>query len=393
MHKHLFVSVVVVLVLSTSAFAVRYPIASMTGPDPGQVGAIAAQGNILAVSFAENASQIDLYSQGNWEPLAVLTIASDPNAVIRSIAITPGYIVSGSYEPSSGIGSAYVFQLPSGGQWQDENETAELSPSDPQNGNAFGVAVAAWGTTVVVGAPLVGSYPETYGKGYVFVEPDQGWANVTETAQLTSSNQSNGEELGAAVGTIGLVGENGNEIALSAPYQRDQNGVNAGAVYIYEEPQRGWSDMTETTTLTDNGAGSSTGLGYSIGFGKDTIVAAEPGEGLNGSVAVYEKNLQWQTTSQPNVRITNSQVYNWISVAIREDGSRIVACCGTNTPHKGNDLAFLYRKSSGFQQQTALSTHGLAYDQSLVAITTDYAFLGDYFEAEAPAVVYVFDGD
>jgi hypothetical protein len=389
MHKCLVRFVVVSLILSASALGVRYPIATVYGPNPGQITAIAAQNGILALSFDADdntANQINLYTLGTWQPLAVLTIASDPNAFVESISITPDYIVAGAGDFSSQLGAAYIFQIPADGKWQDENETAVLSPSDSQAGDNFGVSVAAWGSTLVVGASSAGNFNQ--GKGYVFVEPTNGWVDATETAQLTTSG--GGMSIGYSVGILGPVGEGGNQIALGAP---GSGSPSPGAIFVYEEPVSGWSSMTETAELTDTSDGASTQLGYSVAFGKSTIVGAEPGDGRNGSVVVYENNQNWQTNSQPNVRITDPRVTEWESVGIRQDGSILVACCGTDYLKEGPDLAFLYRKSQGFQQKTELSSHGFGYDVGAVAITNGYAFQSSYYAVHEPSEVYVFDGE
>jgi hypothetical protein len=391
MGKRLIGSIASAMFLVAAAFAVRYPIANISGPNPGQVTAMTANGGILALSFdSENlaANQVNLYKTGTWEQLATLTIASDPNAYVLSISITPDYIVAGAYNWTSQVGSVYIFQLPASGQWQNENETAVLSPSDPQTPNYFGNAVAAWGGTVIVGDSLAGPSYDPPGKGYVFLEPSGGWVDATENAQLTAS-QPGYPCLGGAVGMMGNVGENGNEIVMSAFACASEG--SSGAIYVYDEPAGGWENMTETAVLTD--ATSHDGpLGAYLGFGKDTIVATEQGSNSDGSVLVYEKSGNWQTTSQPSVRITHPQAY-WESVAIRQDGSRLVACCGTDSPNKGRDLLFLYRKNAGFQQPTELSTHGLFYYDTVAAITEGYAFGADGFVVGQPAEVYIFDGE
>lgn len=86
---------------------------------------------------------------------------------------------------NGGAGKAYVFVKPAGG-WANATQTAELTPSDGVPGRFFGWRVAICGNTIVVDA---GSYDGSKMQAvYVFVEPEGGWANMTETAKLTLTN-------------------------------------------------------------------------------------------------------------------------------------------------------------------------------------------------------------
>jgi hypothetical protein len=51
------------------------------------------------------------------------------------------------------------------------------------------------------------------GDGYVFVKPKTGWANATETAELTASDGAAGDELGG----FGGLGENAVAISGARP--------------------------------------------------------------------------------------------------------------------------------------------------------------------------------
>ena len=104
------------------------------------------------------------------------------------IGISGDTIVAGSgYH--GGPGAAYVFVMPASG-WKDATQTAELTPSDGAAGDYFAyLADAVSGDTVVIGAGYhkVGANAHQ-GAAYVFVKPASGWANETQTAELTASD-------------------------------------------------------------------------------------------------------------------------------------------------------------------------------------------------------------
>src|SRR5947209_8149366 len=81
-------------------------------------------------------------------------------------------------------------------------QAAELTASDGTFGE-LGDSVAVSGSTIVVGAPLsnAGSGSNTFeqGKVYVYTEPSGGWANATETTQLTSPDTPSDAHFGTSV--------------------------------------------------------------------------------------------------------------------------------------------------------------------------------------------------
>lgn len=112
-----------------------------------------------------------------------------------------------------GPGTAYVFVMPSSG-WTDMTQTAELTASDGSNEDYFGTSVSIDGNVVVVGSGLGGS--KGSGAAYVFVEPPTGWVNATETAELTASDGAVGDGFGQSV-TV-----SGNTVAVGAAGRDDE---------------------------------------------------------------------------------------------------------------------------------------------------------------------------
>jgi hypothetical protein len=133
----------------------------------------------------------------------------------------------------------------------------------------------------------------------VFVKPNSGWKDGTETAKLTAS-RGTGFKLGYSVSI------STNTIAVGAPARR----VDNGAVYVYVKPAHGWRSMTETALLTVPPKYNS--LGYSVsvdGEGKE-IIGGAPGwpDGLGqGAVDIFvEPATGWKTTSNFKARLTAS---------------------------------------------------------------------------------------
>jgi hypothetical protein len=177
--------------------------------------------------------------------LAELTAADGANGDLfgRSVAMIQNTIVVGAPAHDQQVGAAYVFAKPQNG-WAHAVQTAKLTASDGQLADFFGSSVAIDGDVIVVGAPgvTVDGIPD-HGAVYVFIKPPQGWKDMTQTAKLTVPDAPSFAELGQGVAI------SGNTVVAGAPESLDSN-PGPGAAYLFVEPPGGWTDMSETATLT-----------------------------------------------------------------------------------------------------------------------------------------------
>ena len=160
-------------------------------------------------------------------------------------------------EANTDQGSAYVFvRSPTG--WTYAIQTAKLTASDGEANDWFGVSLTIQDDTVVVGAHRDHG---SKGAAYVFVRPNQGWTDMTQTAKLTSSD-------GLAYDLFGIdvdISEN----TIVATAQR------RGAAYVFVRPLTGWADMHETARL-DSSSDVYEHFGYSAAISGNAIaVGAE----------------------------------------------------------------------------------------------------------------------
>ena len=165
-------------------------------------------------------------------------------------------VVVGEGWSTNSPGAAYVFVKPTSG-WQNMTQVAVLMPSDSQNGDAFGLSVAISGNTIAVGAP---GAKGGVGQAYVFVKPASGWANMKETAKLTSSTPQ-GLRVGHAVATTGDTVYVGLSPTVTS---------TAVVAYVYEQPVAGWSGaVAPAATLS---ASNGQALGGGIGVSGNVVV-------------------------------------------------------------------------------------------------------------------------
>jgi len=214
----------------------------------------------------------------------------------NSVAISGNTVAVGALGKNNFIGAAYVFVQPPSG-WTHMTQTAELTSTD-QVHQQFGISMAMYGNTVIAGAWNDTGQP---GAAYVFVQPATGWTNMTQTAKLTASDGQPKDEFAAP-----SVSTDGDAVVVGAP---DAN-LGDGAAYVFVEPSSGWVNMTETAKLTASDGGESDGFGVSVSIINGVALVGAPSATINGNLAqgaayVYsEPKTGWSTTSAFYAKLT-----------------------------------------------------------------------------------------
>ena len=193
----------------------------------------------IGTNPAQGASYVFAEPEGGWGDMtqtAKLT-ASDGapgNRLGNFVAISGSAVVAGA--PLATVshfqqGAAYVFVMSASG-WGDMTQTGKLTSSDGVAHGYFGRSVAISGTHAVVGAPnqTVGSFTGQ-GAVYEFAEPDSGWADTTETAQLNVANATSNDFVGCRVGI------DGSTVVAGALGWRSNGVAKEGAAFVFSESQ------------------------------------------------------------------------------------------------------------------------------------------------------------
>lgn len=310
-------------------------VAALTGSDgPIEFGytsaidgkTVVATGGVAVYLFVEPTT-----GWANMTETAKLT-ASD-GATLTSVSISGDTVVAGADGLANGSeGAAYVFVKPADG-WTSMTETAKLTPSDRIAGDAFGFSVAISGNIAVVGAAQnnsIGTPVEPTGPGaaYVYVKPQNGWTNMTETAKLTASDGVDGDDLGWAIdfGNDTVVA---GAVVAGAPNAAVGGNSVEGAVYVFVEPSGGWTNMTETAKLTNAPGGFDNVLGQSVSLSRNTVVAG----GFNLAFVFVKPPGGWTDMSQTAQLTDSSGRFNFgQSVSIYGDVAVVTAPTLENLP-------------------------------------------------------------
>ena len=252
----------------------------------------------LAGSF-DSAGKVYLYtkdSSGIWgsSPTAIWfagsSNAGNSHLFGSSVAVDGNTVVIGSPGENSYSGAAYVFTKNSQGQWA---LAARLTASNRANADQFGGTVAIDGDTVVVGAlnwDGARQNADNDGGAFVFTKPSGGWANMTETAVLTASDNANQDNFGVAVAV------DGDTVVVGALLD-DDNGNDSSSVYLFTKPSGGWVTATETVKLTAPDGAAGDNFGDSVAAGGGRVIVGAPGDKSETGAAYVFSIPEWTAIS------------------------------------------------------------------------------------------------
>ncbi len=287
-------------------------VATLTSSDSGQgFGvSVAISGNTIVVGAANTsnfrpqsagpgAAYVFVQPASGWADMtetAKLT-ASDGlpgDAFGDSVSISGGTIAAGAFFASDASGNgfagkAYVFVRPSAGWSGNLSQTAELTASDSVLLNYLGVSIATNGTTVVAGAD---GHNNFQGAGYVFVEPSGGWANMTQTAELTAADGGPSQDFGFSAA-----------ISQQTAVMGSPNGYHGkGAAYVFVKPAAGWINMTQTAELVVPHGAAGEAFGQSAAISGRAVVVGAPSatvganQGQGAAYVFIQPPSGWQNT-------------------------------------------------------------------------------------------------
>jgi hypothetical protein len=288
--------------------------------------------------------------------VAKLTSSDNGQGFGTSVAISGNTIVVGAANtsnfarPASTPGAVYVFVEPSDG-WKDMTETAKLTASDGQPGDALGNSVAISGNIIAAGAFFAtdNSGNSFAGRAYVFVKPASGWAgNLTQTAELTASDSQLLNYMGASIGV------SGNTVVAGSYGHNNFQGV----AYVFVAPSSGWTNMTQTAELSASDGKGSADFGFSTAITPGTIVVGAV-NALGGKGAAYvfvRPSSGWTTMTQTaELRAPNATSGDSFGQSAAISGNTVVigAPSANVNSHQLQGAAYLFIKPATGWANTA----------------------------------------
>jgi hypothetical protein len=330
------------------------PVAELSASDPmvlGFGGSVAIANNTIFVTSVSlggpDAAYVFVKPAGGWQNMTETAVLTDGQAsdgfgsAIATDSLGETVVVGAINALISNQlrGAAYLFLKPPSGWKSTATSDAVLTASDGADNDHLGCAAAISGDTVVVGANLK-PYGDNFGAAYVFVKPKSGWANMTQTAELTASKPTENAQLGTSVAI------SSGTIVAGAP-----GGSPAGSAFLYVKPADGWKNATETAHLT-NGDTYNDLFGYSVVLSGDALIAGAPFANVGavqaeGAAYLFLKpKTGWKSTSTFRASATEpfGQLNDNFGYAVAFQGATFVG--GAIAAPAGGDIgaAYLFAK-------------------------------------------------
>ncbi|MFO7891248.1 MAG: FlgD immunoglobulin-like domain containing protein [bacterium] len=161
-----------------------------------------------------------------------------------SVDIYHDYLVVGAcWDDDAGekSGAAYIFHLDENDNWVQQ---AKLTADDAGEDNRFGISSAIYRKNVIVGAFFDDDNGYRSGSAYIFKRDNESWH---QQVKLTASDAEEKDWFGVNVSI------DHDYASVGSRYDDNENGIDAGAVYIFKRENDTWSQ--DTKLIATDGAG------------------------------------------------------------------------------------------------------------------------------------------
>lgn len=312
-----------------------------------------------------------------------------------SVAISGDTALVGAWlddERGRDAGAAYVFTR-RGDRWSPQ---AKLTAADAKAGDYFGAAVALDGERAMIGAPLGGDDAYFAGDGgavYLFERRGTAWEQVQ---RLTPADASSGDLFGRAIALS-------NDTALIGAYGDRDNGVNAGAAYLFKPSESGWVEQAKLKAddgRTDDRFGASVALDRA-GDGETLLIGAyrHDARGIDAGAAYVFGRAEdgWRQQAKLTPNDGTDLGFFGFSVALAAE-TALIGAWRDNEQAPDAGAAYLFQRGKdGWRQQEKLRGK---VDQGrfgyAVALEAERALIGAYRDDSldsASGAAYLFERD
>lgn len=205
-------------------------------------------------------------------------------------------VVSSTPDTGSHTDRVYVFEQDEDGAWV-QAQRLDAPTEDAVDGFGFAVAVDATAGLLVVGNPGYDRHDaNTAGDndGIVHVY-ERSAAGTWDLSTSLVGRADRGDALGAEFGRSVAIGDG--QIAIAAPFEDHPGKREAGAVYLFERDEGGWTQEARLVANAPQANAVFGGARNGLDLSDDTLAVGAPAERIEGgdgsgtgAVHVFEKN-------------------------------------------------------------------------------------------------------
>ncbi|WP_428310800.1 GEVED domain-containing protein [Hydrocarboniphaga sp.] len=355
-----------VFVRSGTAWTQQAQLTALDGTVGNAFGTAAALSADTALIGSAGAAYVFVRNGTNWNQQSKLSADDGPVGNFGdTVALSGDSVIIGARGDNGATsyeGSAYIF-VRSGTIWTQQ---AKIRAEDSGQSDAFGIDVALFGDTILVGAfgDDFGSY-RNQGSAYVFTRSAAAW---TQQSKLTTSDGAVEDNFGQSVAVSGdtlLVGAPGDDLGAN---------IEQGSVFVFVRSGSDWIQSAKLVAA-DGAEGDHFGISVALS-GNTALIGADLHQvGSNsgqGAVYVYLRSGDtWE--QQALLTAADGAKSDQFGVSVALSGE--TALIGT----EGANAAYVFVRSGLAWAQQAKMTGGGHFGHS-VAISNDTAVIGAYGE-------------
>ncbi len=252
----------------------------------------------------------------------------------RSSAVFGSTVAIGAPN-AAGTGAVYVFEH----DGEEFHEEAKLVPSDGLAGDLFGLSVALFDETILIGAPGHDGAGTDAGAAYVFVHNGVSWVEEQKLLPLVSAP---GDSFGHSVAL------HEETAAVGAPRNNALAGAVTGSAFVFV---RSFGVWTEEQELQAPGAATGNQFGTGVAVEDDTLVVgallASGRVARTGAAFVFDRAFGVWTASDKLIDSSgNKNDFFGIAVSMH-DGVIAVGASGDDDAGNGSGSVFGFANGSG----------------------------------------------
>jgi hypothetical protein len=208
-----------------------------------------------------------------------------------------------------GEGSVYVFEMQADGSWLQTQKLIPPALGEAERAVKFGYALAMNDNLLVVGAPRAFNDGERSGAAYIFERKENGlwWYFIQKIFASGGEYNDNFGEAVAVFDDLTLIGASGN----------DDNGTDAGAVYVFEKTKAGqWIQMQKLAA-----SDAAINFGLSLALNSNVAAVGALDDDSVGSVYVFEQDTigTWNQSAKLTADDCETDDFFGSSLALADD--------------------------------------------------------------------------